>query len=497
MSAGPQKLLPTLLDGAAKRLLIGGEWLPAASGRTFATINPSTGEVLAQLAEGDRADIDRAVDAARRAAEGPWKRFKPAQRQNVLLALAELVLEHYEELRLLDIVEMGAPISPGLNAGAEEAAETLRYYAGWATKIHGETVTPSIPDAFFAYTLKQPVGVVGAIVPWNAPLSAAIEKIAPVLATGCTMVLKPAEEASLSPLRIGELIAKLDLPPGVVNIVTGYGETAGVALTEHLGVDKIAFTGSSVTGQQIVRAAAGNLKRVSLELGGKSPDIILADADLEEAVAGAGMGVFWNSGQVCCAGTRLFVERAVHDEFVDRLAELARSLRVGDSMDPDTEIGPIISEQQLRRVTGYLESGCQQGARAVAGGTRLTDGVLANGFFVAPTVFADVEDKMLIARDEIFGPVASVLAFDTIDEVIHRANDTDFGLGGGVWTHDIGKAHRLAEEIRTGIVWINTYNQFDPAMPFGGCKMSGWGREMSIHSLDEYLNVKAVWVRTG
>ena len=487
--------MPEFLDDRPKSLLIDGRWVPAASGKTFPAVNPSTGAVIATLAEGDRADIDLAVAAARRAFGGPWARFTPQQRQNVLLRLADLVDAHFEELHLLDVVDMGVPIS--MTGGPGWFSEVLRYYAGWATKIEGETVANSAPGSFFSYTLKGPVGVVGSIIPWNGPLSSAIWKIAPVLATGCTMVLKPAEEAALSPLRLGELIGELDLPDGVVNIVTGFGETAGAALSAHPDVDKVAFTGSSATGQEIVRAAAGNLKRVSLELGGKSPDVIFADADLEAAVLGAGMGVFANSGQVCCAGTRVFVQRPVYDEFVDGVSKLANSLTVGNSLDPSTLIGPLVSETQLDRVTGYLDSGAAEGARATAGGARATDGALADGYFVPPTVFADVEDSMRIAQEEIFGPVASILPFNDIDEVGPRANSTQFGLGGGVWTRDVGKAHRLAAEINTGVVWVNSYGNFDPAMPFGGSKMSGWGKELSRHSIDEYVHVKAVWINTG
>jgi aldehyde dehydrogenase (NAD+) len=487
--------MPAYLDGKPKQLLIGGQWVPAASGKTFPSINPSTGEVIATLAEGDAADIDRAVAAARTAFQGPWRKFSPQKRQNLLLKLADLVDEHFEELHLLDVLDMGVPVA--LDGGPSWFSEVLRYYAGWATKIEGETVSNSMPGEFFTYTLKEPVGVVGSIIPWNGPLSSAVWKIAPVLATGCTMVLKPAEEAALSPLRLGELMAELDMPDGVVNIVTGFGETAGAALSGHPDVDKVAFTGSSFTGQEIVRAAAGNLKRVSLELGGKSPDVIFADADLEAAVQGAGMGVFVNSGQVCCAGTRVFVERPIYDDFVAGVSQLANALPLGNSLDPATLIGPLVSETQLNRVTSYLEIGAAEGARATAGGARATDGDLAKGYFVPPTVFADVEDSMRIAQEEIFGPVASVLPFDDIDEVAVRANGTQFGLGGGVWTRDVGKAHRLAAAINTGVVWVNSYGAFDPAMPFGGSKMSGWGKELSRHSIDEYLNVKGVWINTA
>jgi len=490
--------LHPFLDGVPKRLLIDGNWVESASGKTFPSINPSTGEEIAQIAEGDSRDIDTAVAAARRAFEGPWGTFTPRDRQNVLLKLADLIEAKAEELRLLDVIDMGTPIGKdNVQGAAIQAADLLRYFAGWATKIHGETVQNSAPGSFFSYTLKEPVGVCGSIIPWNGPFPGTLGKMAPVLATGCTMVLKPAEQACLAPLRIGELLSELDLPPGVVNIVTGFGETAGVALTAHPGVDKVAFTGSSFTGQEIVRAAAGNLKRVSLELGGKSPDIIFADADLDAAVPGAGMGVFRNAGQICCAGTRVYVQRPIYDEFVSRVSEFADSLRVGNSLDPETQIGPIVSQAQLDRVTGYLDIGKEEGARATAGGARLVEGDLAKGYFVPPTVFADVKDEMRIANEEIFGPVASVLPFDDIDEVARRANLTQFGLGGGVWTRDVGKAHRIAHSIKTGMVWVNAYGQMDPSMPLVGVKMSGWGSELSVHSLDEYLNIKAVWINTA
>jgi aldehyde dehydrogenase (NAD+) len=345
--------------------------------------------------------------------------------------------------------------------------------------------------------LKEPVGVVGAIIPWNGPLGASVWKIGPALATGCTVILKPAEEAPLTPLRLGELILEAGVPPGVVNIVPGFGETAGAALAAHAGVDKIAFTGSHLTGQKIIAASAGNLKRVSLELGGKSPDIVFADADLENAVPGAGMAVFANSGQICSAGTRLFVERRIYDEFVGRVADFGNGLKVGDGIDPKTQIGPLVSEQQLDRVTGYLSIGKQEGARAVSGGNRLTGEAYTRGYFVPPTVFADVRDDMRIAQDEIFGPVLSAIAFDDIDEVIVRANATSFGLGSGVWTRDVSKAHRLAKAIRAGSVWVNCYQAMDPAVPFGGYKMSGYGRESGLQHLEEYLNVKAVWIKTA
>ena len=483
-------------DGSFKKLLIDGKWVEAASGKRFESRNPATGELLATVAEGDKEDIDRAVTAARKAFDGPWSRVTPYERQLLLLRFADLVERHFDELSTLDTLDMGAPISrtKGLRL---RVLGMLRYYAGQATAIHGETIPNSLPGEIFSYTLKEPVGVVGAIIPWNGPLAATVWKIGPVLATGCTVILKPAEEAPLTSLRLGELALEAGVPPGVINIVPGYGETAGAALAAHPGVDKVAFTGSHVTGQSIVKASAGNLKRVSLELGGKSPDIVFSDADIEAAVPGAAMAVFANSGQICSAGTRMFVEQRIYDEFVDRVASFGTGLRVGNGLDPAVQIGPLVSEQQLERVTGYLNLAREEGAKTVAGGARITEGPLAEGYFVPPTVFANVRDDMRIAQEEIFGPVISAIPFRDVDDLIQRANATMFGLGSGVWTRDVSKAHRLAKAIRAGSVWVNCYQAMDPAVPFGGYKMSGYGRESGLQHLEEYLNVKAVWIKTA
>lgn len=494
MQPSSTRPFPAFLEGGPKLLFIDGKQVPALSGKTFQTFNPATGKVLAEVAQGAAEDIDLAVKAARRAFEGPWSKWRPADRQQVLSRLADLVDRHYDELAMLDTLDLGAPISRTI-LGRKRAGALLRYYGGLATSTHGETINSSfMPHDSLTYTLKEPVGVVGAINPWNGPIGMAIWKLCPVLASGCTVVLKPAEQTPLSALRLAELCAEAGIPDGVVNVVVGLGD-AGAALAEHPGVDKIAFTGSTEVGRKIVRASAGNLKRLSMELGGKSANIVFADANMDIAVAGAAMAVYMNSGQICSAGTRMFVQRPVYDEFVERVAAFAKGIRVGDPLDESTQMGPLVSSEQLERVCGYLQVGKEQGARALAGGARLTDGALADGYFVPPTLFVDVADDMRIAREEIFGPVAAALAFDDIDEVIARGNDSEYGLGGGVWTRDLNNAHLVAKGLRTGTVWVNCYQVLDPAVPFGGYKMSGFGRESGNEHIQEYFETKAVMVK--
>jgi aldehyde dehydrogenase (NAD+) len=482
------------LDGRARRMFIDGKWTEARSGQTLETSNPATGAVIGHVPRGDAADIDLAVAAARRAFEGPWSKFKPFERQALLLRIADLFEKHWEEISRSDTTDMGMPIAR-TRANKLRVLGMLRFYAGMATSVHGQTIDNSLPGDVISFTRKEPAGVVGAIIPWNAPTAASVWKIGPALATGCTIVLKPSEEAPLTPLLIADLMHEAGVPAGVVNVVTGTGAEAGARLAEHLGVDKIVFTGSTATGQAIIRASAGNLKRVSLELGGKSPVIVCADADLDKAVPIAAMAAFANSGQICIAGSRLLVERSIHDELVERLGKFAAGLKIGDGADPSTEIGPIVSRRQLDKVEGFLRSGRDEGATVVAGGRRLNEGHFAKGNFVEPTVFAGVSDGMQIARDEIFGPVISALPFDTLDEAVKRANATQYGLAAGVFTRDVSTAHVLSRSLRAGSVWVNTYHAIDPAVPFGGYKMSGYGREGGAEQLDEYLNTKGVFIK--
>jgi aldehyde dehydrogenase (NAD+) len=486
--------VPAFVGNGRKKLLIQGSWDDAAEGKALSTSNPATGEVLSELAAGTAVDVDRAVAAARTALDGPWSTWKPFDRQRAIIRLAELVEQNYDELTLLDTLEMGIPWSRW--RVSRRALAQLHWYAGQAVAIHGKTIPNSALGNFLSWTLKEPVGVVGAIIPWNGPISAAISKVGPVLATGCTVVLKPAEEASLSTLRLGALCLEAGIPEGVVNVVTGTGESAGAALAAHPGVDKIAFTGSFETGQRIVQASAGNMKRLTLELGGKSPNIIFADADLPAAIAGAATAIFINSGQVCTAGSRLFVEKSAYDQVVEGVAKIGAAMRVGDGLDPSTEMGPLVSQSQLDRVLGYMSLGQAEGAKPVTGGGRVTKDGLDRGFFVEPTVLTSVENGMRIAQEEIFGPVVSVIPFTEVDEVVRMANETQYGLASGVWTKDIGRAHTIAGKVHAGTVWLNTYLMMDPAVPFGGYKHSGYGRESGVEHIAEYLNTKTVWLKT-
>ncbi|WP_036242086.1 aldehyde dehydrogenase family protein [Mesorhizobium sp. STM 4661] len=480
----------------ARKLIIDGQFVMPVDGQTFGTYNPATGELLATVAQGDARDIDLAVAAARRAFEGPWSRFTPFQRQEVILKFADLVDRQFEEFSMLDTLDMGMPITL-TRARRQRAIGMIRFYASMCTAIGGRTLPNSLPGNVFAYTLKEPVGVVGAITPWNAPLTSTIWKIGPVLATGCTMVLKPAEDAPLTALRLGELALEAGVPPGVINVVPGLGTVAGAALAGHMDVDKVAFTGSDATGRRIIEASKGNIKRLMLELGGKSPDIVFADADLDKAVAGTGMGIFGNSGQICSAGSRLLVERSIYDAFVERVADFAKGLKVGNGVEAETQIGPVVSSRQMQRVQSYLGIGVDEGAEVVTGGNRLLEGPLAQGYFLEPTVMKNVGHTMRVAQEEIFGPVVTAIPFDGPDDAIRIANATVYGLGSGIWTRDVAKAHTVAKGIRSGTVWVNCYGMLDPVIPFGGYKMSGYGRESGQDHVEEYLATKAVVLQNG
>lgn len=474
------------------RLFIGGQWVDASSGKTFPSINPATGEVLTQIADGDAGDADAAVQAARGAFEsGPWAEMSASERGRILWKIGDLIDKYNQELGTLETLDNGKPIFESCQVDMPMVAEVFRYYAGWATKIHGETVPVRGP--FLHYTLCEPIGVVAAIVPWNFPLLLASWKVAPALAAGNTVVLKPAPWTSLTAVRLAEIAQEAGLPAGVLNVITGASDELGRALVRHPGVSKIAFTGSTMTGQEIARVSAETLKQVTLELGGKSPNIVFADADMDGAVRGATIGIFYGKGEVCAAGSRLFVERRIHDDFMQKLVERTKKLQPGDPLDPKTKFGALVSEPQMNKVLSYIEKGKSEGAKLVAGGGRAAAGN-GKGYFVQATLFDGVKNDMTIAREEIFGPVLAVIEFDDVEEAVREANKNPYGLAAAVWTRDIAKAHRIAGKLQAGTVWINTYNNYDPAAAFGGYKMSGYGRELSMHALESYTQVKSVWV---
>jgi aldehyde dehydrogenase (NAD+) len=473
------------------KLLINNRWVDGEAGETFSTVNPATGEEICRVAAAGGADVDHAVRAARNGFDrGPWRKMHGSERGRLLNGLADLIESHAEELAHLESLDSGKPLAVVKRLDIPKTIGCYRYFAGWADKVHGKTIP--IAGDYFCYTRHEPVGVVGQIIPWNYPMLMQAWKLAPALATGNTVVLKPAEQTPLSALRIGELILEAGFPEGVVNVVPGLGPAAGAAIARHMGIDKVAFTGSTEVGHLIMEAAAqSNLKRVTLELGGKSPNIVFADVDVDEAVEGAHLGLFSNQGQICCAGSRVFVEQSVYAPFVEKSVARARKRVVGDPLEPGTEQGPQVDQRQMDRVLGYIEAGRSEGATLACGGRRVGD----RGYFVEPTVFADVQDEMKIAKEEIFGPVMSVIPFRSLDEVIERANHTDYGLAAGVWTRDIKKALAVANGVRAGTVWVNCYNILDPRAPFGGFKQSGIGRELGEYGLQQYTEVKTVTVR--
>jgi acyl-CoA reductase-like NAD-dependent aldehyde dehydrogenase len=477
-----------------KQLLIGGEWRDAASGKTMPVVNPATEEIIAEAASASREDVDAAAAAARAALTGPWGRMSARDRGRLLWKLGERLMERADEVARLETLHNGKPISESRHIEIPASAECIQYFAGWADKVHGDTIP--VKGNALVYTLRQPLGVCAAIVPWNFPLLSASWKVAPALATGNTMILKPASQTPLTALALGEIALEVGIPPGVLNVLTGPGATLGQAIVEHPNIDKIAFTGDTSTGRGVMRSAAETVKHLTLELGGKSPNIVFADADVDAAVRGATVGIFYGKGEVCAAGSRLLVDKAIKDEFIDKVAARTRKMVVGDPLDPKTRFGALASRAQLDKVLGYVEAGRRDGATVVAGGERADIGT-GKGFFMQPTVFAGVTPGMTIAREEIFGPVLAAIEFADVDEAIAIANDSIYGLAAGVWTRDVKKAHYVASRLEAGTVWINTYNVYDTGAPFGGYKQSGFGREMSRHALEHYTQVKTVWVDLG
>ncbi|MBI2220917.1 MAG: betaine-aldehyde dehydrogenase [Acidobacteria bacterium] len=474
-----------------KKLLINGQWVDASGGKTVPVINPATEEVIAEVASATREDVDAAVRAARAALDGPWAKMPARERGRLLWKLGERLMERVDDVARLETLHNGKPITESRHVEIPAAAECLQYYAGWADKVHGETIP--VKGNYFTYTLREPVGVVAAIVPWNFPLLLASWKVGPALACGNTLILKPASQTPLTAIALGEIAQEVGFPPGVLNVITGPGSSVGQAIVEHPGIDKIAFTGDTSTGKGIMRSAADTLKHITLELGGKSPNIVLPDADLEAAIRGATVGIFYGKGEVCAAGSRLLVARSIKDEFMEKLAARTRKMTPGDPLDPKTKLGAIASKTQMERVLGYIETAKREGATLVAGGGRADIGT-GKGYFLQPTVFDGVTPEMTIAREEIFGPVLATIEFADLDEAIAKANDTQYGLAAAVWTRDIKKAHHVAGKLKAGTVWVNTYNVYDTAAPFGGYKQSGFGREMSVHALEHYTQVKSVWV---
>jgi aldehyde dehydrogenase (NAD+)/phenylacetaldehyde dehydrogenase len=475
-----------------RKMLINGEWVPSVSGKIYESINPANGKVIAKIYEGDQEDVDRAVKAARAAFKGPWSKIAPAERSNLLNNLADLIEAHAEEFAYLESLDYGSTINVSRYGFVPGAVSHLRYYAGWATKLNGMTTTLTSGGNFHAFTKREPVGVCGQITSWNFPLQGACWKLAAPLAAGNTVILKPSQQTSLTTLLLGELIKEAGFPDGVVNIVTGSGGKIGEAITGHPDIDKIGFTGSTAVGKGIMRKSADNLKKLTLELGGKSPNIIFADADLDKAVQGAFIGIFSNSGQICAAGSRVYVEKAVYGQVAEKLVTMAENMKLGNPLDPTSQMGPLVSKEQLETVRGYIETAKKEGARVLTGGNIPADSELADGYYLQPTILVDLDENCTAVKEEIFGPVLCLMPFEDIDELIERANLTEYGLASGVWTKDISKAHKVINALDAGSVWVNCYFKNDHAMPLAGFKQSGVGAEMSQVGIEAYTKTKSV-----